>query len=372
MFLQENGFSNAQCGLAIMLQYTACVLLQPLYGYLTDTYITCKRFLMIVSLLSIPAAFLLPLSVRSVPLAIASIITFACFYNSNDSIITVWLLLLRDERPHIKYEVTRGITSALYAVFAFGFGAFLERFGTRVMFGSYGLLAALFFLACLPMPEVACQNTRKSLQANGAPLTSREVASALLHNRSYVLFVLSALCFQIGIRATKTFLSNYVSVVGGAQQEMGLLLSLSALVEMPILFVMSRINRRIPVEYSYLVVLLAHILYLYCLLAIPTMAGLTVAQVFSGITYSAELVIFMQFIKQNTPRQMNSSAISLGMAASVSMASIFGSFFGGMLLDRFGISALTLVCMGFAVVGILLFLPLIRHAKRAAEPEINR
>ncbi|WP_312645243.1 MFS transporter [Hydrogenoanaerobacterium sp.] len=360
MYLQMNGFTNEQCGLAITLQYLTCLILQPLYGYITDTYLSCKRFLMLATAITIPAAFLLPMTVRIVPLAMLSIVIYACFYNSNETIIAAWVLLLRDQKPYINYEVTRGFASFFYAFFALGFGVLLQRFGTKVMFISYALLASALFLACIPIPEVACQNSKKlSRFAGGQSLSTLQVAKTLASNKPYMLFLASALCYQIGLKATKTFISNYVAVLGGAEQELGVLFFFSALIEFPALYLIGRMTRRYKVEYSYLMIQFALICNLLFLKFMPSMVGMTFAMIFSGVAYIGFLGVFMDFVKLKTPRQLNSSAISLGMALTNALGAILGAYFGGLIIDLWGLDFMTISCFITTALAFILFLPLL-------------
>lgn len=368
MYLQMNGFTNAQCGLAITLQYLTCLILQPLYGYITDTYISCKRFLMIATVITIPAAFLLPLTVKIIPLAMLSIVIYSCFYNSNETIIAAWILLLRDEKAYINYEITRGFASFFYAFFALGFGVLLKRYGTNVMFISYALLASALFLVCIPIPEVACQNSKHLSKAGGGQsLSTLQVAKTLASNKQYMLFLTSALCYQMGLKATKTFVSNYVAVTGGAEQELGVLFFVSALIEFPAIYLIGRVTRRYKAEYSYLIILFALFFDLLFLKFMPTMTGLTIAMIFSGIAYIGYLGVFMDFVKLMTPRKMNSSAISLGMALTNALGAILGSYFGGLIIDLWGLDSMTVACFITTALSFLVFLPLLRYKNEVTQ-----
>ena len=56
LYMQNRGYSNVQCALAQVLIAVATLIAQPLIGYLTDTFITCKKFLLITTALEIGRA----------------------------------------------------------------------------------------------------------------------------------------------------------------------------------------------------------------------------------------------------------------------------------------------------------------------------
>ena len=62
LYMQNHGYSNVQCAQAQVLIAVATLITQPLIGYLTDSFITCKKFLLVTTALAVPVAFLLQAS----------------------------------------------------------------------------------------------------------------------------------------------------------------------------------------------------------------------------------------------------------------------------------------------------------------------
>ncbi|MBC8545950.1 MFS transporter [Clostridiaceae bacterium NSJ-31] len=358
LYLQEHGFTNTECGLTITLQAVITLALQPVYGYITDTYLSCKKFLMLATALSIPAALLLPATVKTVPLAMLSVVVYSAFFNTNSAIIDAWELLLRDERPYIRFELTRGMASFFYAFFILGFGALMEHFGTRMMFFSYGLVASALIVGCLVIPGVPCCNGPRS---GAASIGTLQALGLLARQKRYVLFLLSGLCFNIALRSTMTFLPNYVALFQQGSGMLALLLCTTALAEMPTLNLLGRINRKSRVEYSGLIVLSSMLCNLLILHHLSSAEGLILAMVFRGIAHIGFLGVSMEFICQNTPRQLNSTAITLGSACTIYLGSIIGSWLGGVLIDSMGLPALTLFAIIFLLLALLSYLPLLRQ-----------
>ena len=74
LYMQNHGYSNVQCAQAQVLIAVATLITQPLIGYLTDSFITCKKFLLVTTALAVPVAFLLQASVSSPILCYGAIV----------------------------------------------------------------------------------------------------------------------------------------------------------------------------------------------------------------------------------------------------------------------------------------------------------
>ena len=70
LYLQNHGYSNVQCAQAQVLIAVATLVTQPLIGYFIDSFITCKKFLLLTTAMAIPMAFLLQFLVRLMPLIV--------------------------------------------------------------------------------------------------------------------------------------------------------------------------------------------------------------------------------------------------------------------------------------------------------------
>ena len=80
LYLQNHGYSNVQCAQAQVLIAVATLVTQPLIGYLIDSFITCKKFLLLTTAMAIPMAFLLQASFASPILCYVAIVLQAILF----------------------------------------------------------------------------------------------------------------------------------------------------------------------------------------------------------------------------------------------------------------------------------------------------
>lgn len=158
LYMQNRGYSNVQCALAQVLIAVATLIAQPLIGYLTDTFITCKKFLLITTALAIPVAFLFQASMVSPVLCYGAVVLQAILFYPLPSLIDSWTMALRERDPQVQYPLTRSAGSVLYALTALAFGNVIAALGDGIVAPSFLLFSILMFLCVWFLEETPCRN----------------------------------------------------------------------------------------------------------------------------------------------------------------------------------------------------------------------
>ncbi len=360
LYMQNHGYSNVQCAQAQVFIAVTTLIAQPLIGYCTDTFLTCKKFLLLTTALAVPVAFLLQASVASPLLCYGAIVLQSILFYPSASLIDSWTMALRENDPQVQYPLTRSAGSVLYALTALVFGNIITVLGDGIIAPSFLLFAVLMFLCVWFLEETPCRNQKKDSAQGEEPsqrLSGWEAFKILMKNKAYVFFVLSCLLYHTANKATGCFISNYVAHIGGDSGSLGMLMSLSALVEFPSMMIMGRIMRRYPLGILHLFALSGiAIKGLFFLLA-SSMPLLIVGQLAQGVSYGAYVYIFVEYICRNTPRQLNVTAVSLGTALTSALGGIIGNYAAGVILDLWGLALLSLSATAAAVLSVLVFLP---------------
>lgn len=360
LYMQNRGYSNVQCAQAQVLIAVVTLIVQPLIGYCTDTFLTCKKFLLLTTALAVPVAFLFRTAMSNTVLCFAAISLQSILFYPSASLIDSWTMALREEDPQIQYPLTRSAGSVLYALTALIFGNVIAALGDKVIAPSFLLFAALMFLCVFFLEETPCKNRKKD-NAEGEEgshqISGWEAVKILLKNKTYVFFVLSCLLYHIANKSTGCFISNYVVNIGGDSGGLGLLMFFSALVEFPSMMIMGRIMRRYPLGILHLFALSGIAVKSLFFLLASSMPMLVIGQLAQGISYGAYVYIFVEYICRNTPKQLNITAISLGTALTSALGGIVGNYAAGLILDLWGLAPLSLSAMTAAILSVLIFLP---------------
>ena len=361
LYMQNHGYSNVQCAQAQVLIAVATLITQPLIGYLTDSFITCKKFLLVTTALAVPVAFLLQASVSSPILCYGAIVLQSILFYPAASLIDSWTMALREKDSQVQYPLTRSAGSVLYALTALAFGNVIAALGDGIIAPSFLLFSVLLFLCTCFLEETPCRNKQQKNVNQEATrrISGMEAAKTLLQNKTYVFFVLSCLLYHIANKSTGCFISNYVTNIGGDSGGLGLLMFFSAMLEFPSMMVMGKIIRRYPLGGLHLFALSGVVIKNFFFLIASSMPLLVIGRLAEGMSYGAYVYIFVEYICRNTPKQLNVTAISLGTAMTSAVGGIIGNYAAGLILDLWGLAPLSLAAMTVAVAAVLVFLPVV-------------
>lgn len=361
LYMQNHGYSNVQCAQAQVLIAVATLITQPLIGYLTDSFITCKKFLLVTTALAVPVAFLLQASVSSPILCYGAIVLQSILFYPAASLIDSWTMALREKDSQVQYPLTRSAGSVLYALTALAFGNVIAALGDGIIAPSFLLFSVLLFLCTCFLEETPCRNKQQKNvnQETTRRISGMEAAKTLLQNKTYVFFVLSCLLYHIANKSTGCFISNYVTNIGGDSGGLGLLMFFSAMLEFPSMMVMGKIIRRYPLGGLHLFALSGVVIKNFFFLIASSMPLLVIGRLAEGMSYGAYVYIFVEYICRNTPKQLNVTAISLGTAMTSALGGIIGNYAAGLILDLWGLAPLSLAAMTVAVAAVLVFLPVV-------------
>ena len=359
LYMQNHGYSNVQCAQAQVLIAVATLITQPLIGYLTDSFITCKKFLLVTTALAVPVAFLLQASVSSPILCYGAIVLQSILFYPAASLIDSWTMALREKDSQVQYPLTRSAGSVLYALTALAFGNVIAALGDGIIAPSFLLFSVLLFLCTCFLEETPCRNKQQKNVNQEATrrISGMEAAKTLLQNKTYVFFVLSCLLYHIANKSTGCFISNYVTNIGGDSGGLGLFFS--AMLEFPSMMVMGKIIRRYPLGGLHLFALSGVVIKNFFFLIASSMPLLVIGRLAEGMSYGAYVYIFVEYICRNTPKQLNVTAISLGTAMTSALGGIIGNYAAGLILDLWGLAPLSLAAMTVAVAAVLVFLPVV-------------
>ncbi|MDD2956622.1 MAG: MFS transporter [Oscillospiraceae bacterium] len=370
MYMQNHGYTNLQCAQFQMAIAVATLVTQPLYGYLADTYVTCKRIILVVSALSVPLAFLFPAVIGTPLLAFGAVVLQSILLYNTTSIIDMWIMQLREVDHNINYGLTRSASSIVYSVSCLIYGNLIAKVGEWILTPSFAVFSALLLVCVLLLEEVPCKNTGASKGNREGRISGFGAVKLLACNKPYVIFILSQFFLQIVMKGLGNFTNNFVVALGGASGELGAMYFVSSLCEVPILCLVERLIKRVKLERIYLVILTVTAMRMLCLYFGNTMFSLVCAQALNGMAYAGNAYLVIEYICRNTPNQLNFTALTLGLAITGALGGITGNYVVGLLIDTFGLKTLVLFMLGMTVLALAAFSPCLwmsRPKKQAAE-----
>ncbi len=357
MYLSQYGYTESWIGLVMMLCALANMVSQPLIGYLTDTYVPNKQMLIILAAASIPIGFFLPASVSIPVVAAFSIILLSITEQIYGPLFDVWTVRLNERHGGVDYGITRGFGSIGYALAAMIAGKCFDAVGIQWMFVLHAVVMGLLIVVVALTENVPCDNQKTVQETNGQQRVSMAKAlSMLAKKKKYMLFLFSYLFIGVGMKFVGLFYPILIEVKGGTEGDLGIGLSIMSLSEFPFMFLYSKYSKHFSIEKLMMFSLGMYVVRDIAMLLAPNLLMLELAQVTQGLSFGIFLPAFLFYMNYITPRRITTTAITIVGSAGGALASVAGTFLGGIMVEQLGIYPSMLCCTGLAVIGFGLYL----------------
>ena len=326
VYLNEKGFSTTAIGTIIAISSLIVIFAQPFWGMISDRLNSAKKVFVfcmaIAALLLLVVPFIKWIIIIGVLLAL---ITF--FESSLVPLLDSWVIIgIRNERD-VAYGSIRLWGSIGFAAMAFIMGKIIDITSTSIIYPVYGVMAVFTILLCSKI------KVDKPVHA----ISLRKLhMSHLLHNYSYVTYLIFATFLFIPHRASFIFLPMRITSLGGSKEQLGLALSIMAIAEVPIFLMSKRIFKYIkPLQ----LILISSVFFIlrqvfFALATEPI--HLILNQAIQGLGYGMFLMGSVHYIDSLAPESLKSTAQSLATAIFFGVSGIIGSFGGGWFIDNIG------------------------------------
>ena len=365
LYFQSLNFTGAQIGLLVGIAPLITVISLPIITGLADR--TNKhRLIMSLALLIIVSALIVYPYVETFAILLVLTILYTIFFSSIMPLSASATMFMLGSRRDLFGRMRVGGTIG-FSIAATVIGTFVEDNGLKIAFWS---AAVLFFIAFLISQKMV--HSEDVDEENNQPEDSGR-ASELLKNPHFLLFLL--LGFSGGLSSTtlNTYLFPYMKELGAGESVMGLALTFGTLVEVPVLFFVSRFIQRFK---AYPVVIFSIVMTAlrFLLMAVATTPTFVLfIQLLNGFNHPLLTVAGVTYADENAPKRFRATAQGLFNAAMGGIGSAVGGFTGGLLFESIGAKGMYL-CFGIFIVFILIFVSLLRRIlppeKRKTQSEI--
>ena len=278
MFLTEEGLPATVCGIIASLTLVVNLAMEPVAGYLTDTWLSIRRFLMLcIVLLSLLLLLAHGSAGHILPLLVLVVVSAGIAYPFSQ-LLDAWAEICREDDPSLVYSRIREGGSIGFALTSIMAGALFRLYG----FSCYFLLQLILFLLMLPflflLPDIAPTNRREICRQGSISFSG--AFALLLHKPEYMFWLVVCTLYWMTHRPIGSFLSLIVTARGGSAGTYGNICGFGVAVEFLFLLLLGkswdRIQRKKQAVYMLWGVLLLNLLRPACILLLPGLLPLYV------------------------------------------------------------------------------------------------
>jgi len=359
-FLVGRGYSNTEAGVLIAAANLLAVLVQPVYGNGVDR----AKKLSAVDIAALTALAILCLFTtdslltgRSAVLSAAYLFTIAC-------VVTFQPLLnalpqkLNTTGAHVEFGIARSISCVSYALGCSVIGALSDRFGTEAIPRSGAVTVLLMFAALVATRAVfrrAAEANQRSSAASEEPkpepISFREFFT---RRRAFVIASLGVVLLMYSNSVYNAYILRIVENVGGTHTDMGRILAMKALLEIPALLFFRPLQKRFGARKLLMASSVGFLVKGIGMALAGNIAMLYVAQLAHIAVYGLILASMVAFI-QEIMTERESVRGQAVFTTAITTATVLANFTGGFLIDRGGVRLLLFTALALSAAGMVYF-----------------
>lgn len=359
LYLYQKDFTGSQIGLMLGSMPVAVMLLQPIWSTLSDVLNT-RRNLLVISSLAMGVSILgLGASTRYLPTVIW-VILYAAFRAPIQPISTAIVLdyLEEEQRPQ-DFGFTRLWGSLAFAISSMLLGSlFLDNildYFSWILFGLYLLSAGISLL----MPEREAKFNLRIIDG----------LQFLPKNPEFLLYLLGSAFIGGTISIALSYQTIFLQALESPPWLLGLTVSLPALLEVPLMFLVPVLSKRLSWSLMILIGAVALPIRWALYLFIENPAWILPTQILHSIAVVSFMVVGVSFIDKRIHQKWRATSQGLYSTAMGGVGSGVGLYLAGNVLDQFDVRAIWALNFILGLLGFIFIIFALRKYQVIAQEE---
>ena len=355
-YFAKSGINAVNIGILSTIGPVTAILIQPLWAVLSDRTGRRKDVLSLVVLGSALSMFGYYIGHSFLTFFIATLLL--TIFSTSIVPLSDAIIIRSAAKHQLDFSKIRMGGTTGYAIVVIFAGAIVKQQPSlQFVLGAIGYTILFIIVRKLPKEEsdvVKIMDKKPVLKSK----SKEHLGIFSIFESKQIIFILAfALISQIGLSFNFSFLGVYMTDLGLSEGMIGIINSIAAFSELPILFLINRVMRKVSAM---------KIIIFSCLLVslrIFTITGgnvyiIILSQALHGITFMSIYYSCAVFISQNVKPENQSQGQSALSITQMGIGSIVGNILGGYLVDTFGLNssyrimtAIILTCtVAFAII----------------------
>ncbi|OLS37625.1 MFS transporter [Alkalihalophilus pseudofirmus] len=340
LYFQADGLSGNEVGMLMAIGPFATIIAQPFWGFMSDKYKTIKRMIVI--------------SAIGVVIAAAGFMLMGQFYGYLIMMFVLFLFLspltaLGDSLSQ-KTATLKGVSFGRIRMWG-SLGFATTSLLTGYVLTTIGVERVMIPMIIMAVLALVMALTIEDVKGTNKPVT---IISALKIglNKKLMFFLLCVVFISITHRANDSYLGLYIVDLGGAESLIGWAWFVGVSAE-ALVFATSPLWFRKFNPLSFIVI--AGFIYSirWVLMGMITSPWMVLPlQLTHGISFGMFYIAAFQYVNKLIPEHLQATGHVLFITTFFGLSGIFGSLFGGWMIDGFGLKALYFCLGGSALIGV--------------------
>lgn len=351
VFLLDKGFNNAMIGIVLSVSNILAVVGQPAVASYMDkaTKLTLRMLVSLILVAIIVLSLVLSFISNTSPLLLLLVIVVFTLMLTMQPFINSLTFAFEKQGIHINFGLARGIGSVAYAVISLILGNIVAVFSPHILPYFYvGLsMCALAFVYTFYLPGHKDEIVHEKRQEEHVQLSMKQ----FIQKYKTFMFLLVATVFLFFDHSIiNNFFIQVVNHIGGNSADMGNAIFLAAVLELPTMALFTKIQKKVGCRQMMMVSAVffsvKHILTYFA----ANMFMIYVAQVMQMLAYAVFIPASVYYVSQLVDAHDMNKGQAL-VTGAMTLASVFASLAGGVLLDALGVSKVLMIGAIVSVMG---------------------
>lgn len=339
IFYEKMRMSYTEIGIAFAISSIAGVIIQPIWGYITDKYLN-KRLSIIITMLLSAVIILAFILAKDFYWIILVLFVFIIFHSPISSITDAYCYEIIDEYKSIDYGKTRLMGSLGYAVSALIMGEVIKNLGSSAIFFGYCIFISIASAIIISFKFKGKQTSNE--------IKLKEVGK-ILSDRRFILFSIAIVLINIAFGANSSYLAVLISKTGGDVSKLGLMWFVIAISELPIFFFSNKLFKKFGIINLLSISIVIYILRFFLDSVSNNFNMVIIIQLLQGVTYPFYLMAALQYVNKIVPKNLQTTGITLYSAIGGGIGGFTGNLLGGIFLEWFSVfilfKVLSFICL---------------------------
>ncbi len=360
VYLLDRGFYNTEIGIILSAGAVLSIVFQSMIAALVDKYQKVQLKYVILALL-----FLLLLSIANLGfhrndklITGGSYILIFTILDSMVSFLNSFAMEYINLGIDLNYGLARGMGSISFAFIAYIIGFVIAKLSSSIILPA-SMLAVVIMLGItlsFRLPYTYTEARQNETAVHGAGKEGQSFFTFFIQYRRFFLLLIGFSLLYIGHSFINTYHINIIQNVGGNSSNMGLSISIAAIVELPAMASFAFLSSK--VKCSTLIKIGAAFFTIKALLtfAAPSIGFIYFSMVFqmgSFALFTPASIYYVNKIMDQSNRVKGQAILG---AATLGIGGTLGNFIGGKILDAFPVSVMLAVGLILSIIGFVITL----------------
>ncbi|MBR6791364.1 MAG: MFS transporter [Oscillospiraceae bacterium] len=333
--ITDHGYSATTASAIMTVMSVVAFAVQPITGYLCDNFFSQRTVFIVLGCCSMPLCFFLQASMSSLPLLIVTMLLLSVPCRRIPGLIDSWIVRMQKHDPDLNYGWCRGTASLTYAASALIMGRITTAFGHGTRMILTAACVACTIIVALTLKDVK-QEKREETPAPAGHLSTGEAFRIMFRNKTYLLLLVMAFVIFLGVTSTETFLPTLVKEMGGDSGFVGTMFSIIAFSEVPAMFLVARILKKVKAKYVLTFAAGVYLLRMMLTFFARDLTFLVAAQALQGLSYAVFWPTCMNYVREITEERVRSTSVMTFSSVTLGASGILGNASGTLILSLTG------------------------------------